>query len=127
VRRFMRLQPVAMRLEMKAGVRNNLLINDAYNSDLESLKVALNFLDQQASDRKKILVLSDIHQTGLLPGELYRKVFDIISLHNINCLIGVGEEICRYASFFTGQGFFFKGTEGFLSSLIEYSWENSAS
>ena len=41
------LQPIALRLEIKNGINNSLLINDYYNSDLDSLTIALNFLQQQ--------------------------------------------------------------------------------
>ena len=55
------LEPVAMRLELKKGVRNCLIINDSYNSDLNSLSIALDFLNQQAATNNlsKTLVLSD--------------------------------------------------------------------
>ena len=36
------LPPIAMRLELKEGHNNTTIINDSYNSDLESIKIALN-------------------------------------------------------------------------------------
>ena len=41
--RMAHLEPVAMRLEVKEGKNNCLLINDSYNSDLTSLELALDF------------------------------------------------------------------------------------
>lgn len=39
--RMARLEPIAMRLEVKEGKNNCILINDSYNSDLASLDIAL--------------------------------------------------------------------------------------
>ena len=36
-RRMSRLEPIAMRMEVKEGINNCLLINDSYNSDINSL------------------------------------------------------------------------------------------
>src|SRR6185369_17208586 len=38
------LQQVSMRLEMRHGINDCTVINDAYNSDLTSLQLALNYL-----------------------------------------------------------------------------------
>ncbi|MDR3260889.1 MAG: bifunctional UDP-N-acetylmuramoyl-tripeptide:D-alanyl-D-alanine ligase/alanine racemase, partial [Tannerella sp.] len=40
---FATLEPVAMRLEVKEGINNCQLINDTYNSDINSLGIALDF------------------------------------------------------------------------------------
>ena len=42
--RMARLEPIAMRLEVKEGKNNCVLIKDSYNSDLASLDIALDFL-----------------------------------------------------------------------------------
>ena len=52
-RRMRNLQPLAMRLEMKAGMNNCTLINDSYSNDIDSLAIALDFLNQQKQHRKK--------------------------------------------------------------------------
>jgi Alr-MurF fusion protein len=68
-KRISQLEAVAMRLEVKEGVRNCLIINDSYNSDLNSLGIALDFLNQQATAKNlsKTLILSDILQSGQAP------------------------------------------------------------
>lgn len=40
VTKFLHLEPVAMRLDVKQGINNCLLINDTYNSDINSLDIA---------------------------------------------------------------------------------------
>ena len=51
---------VAMRLEVKEGINDSILINDAYNLDLNSLALALDYLHSVALSRRRTLVLSDI-------------------------------------------------------------------
>jgi len=41
------LEPVAMRLEVKEGQRGCILINDSYNSDVNSLDIALDFMNRR--------------------------------------------------------------------------------
>ena len=60
------LEPVAMRLEVKQGRQGCTLINDSYNSDVNSLDIALDFMSRRPdhAGRKRTLVLSDIYQSG---------------------------------------------------------------
>ena len=45
--RMLQLEPVAMRLEVKEGQRGCILINDSYNSDINSLDIALDFMNRR--------------------------------------------------------------------------------
>ncbi|MEL6720581.1 MAG: bifunctional UDP-N-acetylmuramoyl-tripeptide:D-alanyl-D-alanine ligase/alanine racemase, partial [Bacteroidota bacterium] len=90
---MLQLEVVEMRLESRKGVNNCLLINDSYNSDLTSLSMALNFLEQQSTHSKHTLILSDILQSGSDKDELYRSVNQLIKEKNIQRFIGVGEEV----------------------------------
>jgi alanine racemase len=58
--RTVRLEPVAMRLQLVDGVNGSTLINDAYSNDLSSLAIALDHLNTVAHDRERIVVVSDI-------------------------------------------------------------------
>ena len=89
------LKPVEMRLEVLEGENNCLIINDSYNSDLESLTVALQFLKSQQVDKEKLLILSDFLQFGEKPNEFYKKVAAIINQHEVNRLFTVGNEIIQ--------------------------------
>lgn len=64
--RMASLEPVAMRLEVKEGQKGCTLINDSYNSDINSLDIALDFMSRRPDHkgRKRTLILSDIYQTG---------------------------------------------------------------
>jgi Alr-MurF fusion protein len=96
---------VAMRLEIKQGINNCLLINDYYNSDLTSLSIALSVLHQQAKKGhlKKQVILSDIQQTGIPQNELYQKVNQLLEQWDINELMGIGPEYHPMPILFQGK------------------------
>ena len=90
--RMPRLEPVAMRLEVKEGQRGCLLINDSYNSDINSLDIALDFMNRREA-AKKTLILSDIFQTGATPEALYTQVSELVVKRGIEKFIGIGPEL----------------------------------
>ncbi|MFA5326419.1 MAG: bifunctional UDP-N-acetylmuramoyl-tripeptide:D-alanyl-D-alanine ligase/alanine racemase [Prolixibacteraceae bacterium] len=116
---FAHLQPVAMRLEIKEGINNCLLINDYYNSDINSLQIALGFLNNHARQPylKKTVILSDIQQAGISDEFLYEEVARLLLLHKTNHLIGIGPRIRKYATFFDRPATFFESTDQFLESF----------
>ena len=123
--RMAQLEPIAMRLEVKEGQRGCTLINDSYNSDINSLDIALDFMSRRQfspvnsrlSLLKKTLILSDIYQSGEKPDVLYRQVSDLCSERGIQKLIGIGDEISSQAQAFTvGEKHFFATTDDFLAS-----------
>ena len=63
-KRFLTLQSLALRLEVKTGIQQSMVINDFYNSDLDSIQIALDFLNQQHRKEKKIAIISDIEQSS---------------------------------------------------------------
>ena len=95
---FSSLEPVAMRMEVKEGKRGLTLINDTYNSDIVSLDIALAFMSRRkdAEERRKVLILSDILQTGIESEELYTEVSRLAKIRGIDYFIGVGEQISEH-------------------------------
>ncbi len=110
------LTPIAMRLEQVKGICNSTLINDSYNSDLNSLKIALDFLTIQNQHKKHALILSDIKQTGLSNDELYVEVVRLIRSYKIEKFVVIGPEICSYKELPAGV-LSFKSTDEFLKDL----------
>jgi Alr-MurF fusion protein len=110
------LTAIAMRLEQVKGFGNSTIINDSYNSDLNSLKIALDFLAMQKQHKKHALILSDIKQTGLPPDELYAQVVHYVKSYKIDEFIVVGSEISSYAGL-PGETMKFGSTSEFLSNL----------
>lgn len=92
-KRMARLEPVAMRLELKEGMNGCTIINDSYNSDLTSLGIALNFLEQQGKKLRRTLLLSDILQSGQTIGHLYGTVAKLLIEKRIDRLIGIGMQV----------------------------------
>ncbi len=125
-RRMRNLQPLAMRLEMKAGNNNCTIINDSYSNDIDSLSIALDFLNRQKQHRKKTVILSDILQSGRSDSHLYKEVADLLHLKKINRLIGIGKGINRQASLFEMEKEFFNTTEEFMDSYSLSSFANES-
>ena len=119
--RMARLEPIAMRLEVKDGQRGLTLINDSYNSDVNSLDIALDFMNRRPEQegKCKTLILSDIYQSGEAPIELYREVSDLLRKRGIDRFVGIGPEIMAQAAQFTvGQKWFFANVDDFLQSSV---------
>ena len=93
--RMRQLTRIAMRLEMKDAINNCSLINDSYNSDFESLRIAIDFLRQQNQHPKKTIILSDILQSGRGDLDLYAEVAKLLKQNHIHRLIGIGPSIQR--------------------------------
>ncbi|MES2515357.1 MAG: bifunctional UDP-N-acetylmuramoyl-tripeptide:D-alanyl-D-alanine ligase/alanine racemase [Bacteroidota bacterium] len=113
--RMKQLQPVAMRLELKLGNNNCVLINDFYNSDINALEIALHHQKQQHRGGKKVVILSDIEQTGKSGLELYQQVARLMAQFEIDSVIGIGKELLAQRHLFKHGSHFFENTEAFIS------------
>ena len=119
-KRMATLERVAMRLDVRTGKNNNILINDTYNSDFNSIKIALEFQNQRRMDKplKKTVILSDVFQSGLLPKTLYRKVSEVVEQNKVDKIIGIGHDISQYSSVFSMEKQFFDSTDDFIKSQV---------
>lgn len=126
--KMQQLEAVAMRLEMRAGIHDCSLINDSYNSDLTSLGMALNFLEQQSKHEKRSLILSDILQSGQEEDALYQAVAQLIEAKQIQKIIGIGEAIFRLQKMLSPaiEAHFFKHTDAFLDQIQLSDFQNEA-
>ncbi|MCC8171879.1 MAG: bifunctional UDP-N-acetylmuramoyl-tripeptide:D-alanyl-D-alanine ligase/alanine racemase [Parabacteroides sp.] len=125
--RFTKLEPVAMRLDVKQGINDCLLINDTYNSDINSLDIALDFQQSRlvAREMKRTLILSDILQSGTLPKSLYKKVADMVQRRRVDRIIGIGREMSAYGdAFTTAEKEFYTTTAEFINSLSFKNFRN---
>lgn len=117
--RMLTLEPVAMRLDVRKGKKECLVINDAYNSDINSIKIALDFQQQRKMDRplKKTVILSDILQTGVPPRTLYKKVAEMVEQSGVHKIIGIGQDLYANHDLFTiPEKSFYTTTEKFILS-----------
>ncbi len=124
---FLQLQPISMRMELKQGINDSSVINDVYNSDLTSLQIALNFLEQQKQHSKNTVILSDLLQVGKNDEELYLEVSQLINRPYINRFIGIGKSLYKNKSIFVANTkikcVFYKSTDDFLKNFYKHSFE----
>lgn len=119
--RMGRLEPVAMRLEVKEGRHGCTLINDSYNSDINSLDIALDFMNRRPDHqgRHRTLILSDIQQSGLAPADLYQEVSRLAKERGVEKFIGIGPVISANANLIDiNEKFFFNSVSSFLDSTV---------
>ncbi len=112
--RLLLLMPIGMRLEMKDGINGCSIIDDSYSSDLNSLKIALDFMQHHKHLTRHTLILSDILQSGRDENELYLEIADLLKLKNISKLIAIGPSLARYKSCFELQTHFFQSANDFI-------------
>ena len=125
--RFEKLDPVAMRLDVSKGINGNILINDTYNSDINSLSIALDFMARRSMDKqlKRTLILSDILQSGMVPAAFYRKVAELVRQKQVEHIIGIGPNLMSHSNLFGMEKDFFPTTEMFLHSGVWRKLKNS--
>ena len=119
--RMQHLEPVAMRLEVKQGQHGCTLINDSYNSDINSLDIALDFMARRPDHkgRRRTLILSDIEQSGETPERLYREVSALCEKRGVEKFIGIGPQISGQSDeICIGEKCFFKSVGQFIRSEV---------
>lgn len=121
----LKLRPIEMRLELVEAIDDCTLINDYYNSDLTSVSVALQFLQQQNNHPGKAIILSDIPHTGYSADEVYKTVAQWIKNDNINLFIGIGKEIVHYKEYFPKNAYYFNDVELLMSQLSHISFRGT--
>ena len=93
--RLLELSSITMRLELKNGINGCSVINDSYNSDLNSFKIAVDFLVQHSKNKRKTVVLSDILQSGKSEIDLYSEMASVLEQKKINRVIAIGPGLLR--------------------------------
>jgi len=120
------LKAVPMRLELKQGVNQSLIIDDTYNNDLAGLQISLDFLSGQQK-QKKALILSDILQSGLKDTELIKEIAGAVLRTGVNVFVGIGPVLLAHEAYFRGvtETSFYPDTEAFLADLETDSFQSS--
>lgn len=122
--RLEKLQRVAMRLEQKAGINHSTIINDSYNSDIDSLRIALDFMQQQKYKQNKTVILSDILQSGMAGVDLYKAVNDLLLQNGVNRFVAIGPHLTSHQAIFkpenySGGVYFYKESNQFIQQIQE--------
>ncbi|GAB3886442.1 bifunctional UDP-N-acetylmuramoyl-tripeptide:D-alanyl-D-alanine ligase/alanine racemase [Spirosoma agri] len=113
--RLNRLRPVSMRLELKEGINNCVLIDDSYNNDVAGLQLALSFFNQQSTRDGRVVILSDVLQSGQPESNLYEHVASLLQANNVRLFIGIGPKVSANRRFFADNSLFFETTDQFLT------------
>jgi Alr-MurF fusion protein len=117
--RLLRLEPLGMRLELKAGIHHSTIVNDAYSNDLASLRIALQFARQQARNQRLTLILSDVFQSGLSRELLCKNIAALLREHHVTRFFGIGSDIPWIKTYLNAsiEAAFFPDTAAFLATV----------
>jgi alanine racemase len=116
-----------MRLELKYGINNCTIIDDSYSADFHSLQVALDFLKQQESNKKKTLIISDFEDSGLSEKEFILKLKSVLQLNNFDKLIGVGKAFLHHIeslAYVVKEWYVFENTTQMIEQFNVLKFEN---
>lgn len=117
------LKAVDMRLTLKPGTNESLIIDDTYNNDLAGLRLAMDFMAAQRPKKSKILIISDLLQIGDID-VVYREVGQLIQFHGIDRVIAVGSEIQILKNELGEKAEFYTDTASLLKDLRPNDFEN---
>ena len=121
------LEPVAMRLEVKEGQNGCTIINDSYNSDINSLDIALAFMRRRSEQNgcRRTLILSDIEQSGEEPEHLYKEVSALCVKRDVDKFVGIGPQLSAASTTIAvPEKSFFNTVEQFLNSKTYHDLRN---
>ncbi|AZI66989.1 bifunctional UDP-N-acetylmuramoyl-tripeptide:D-alanyl-D-alanine ligase/alanine racemase [Kaistella daneshvariae] len=122
IARLNTLKAVEMRLESVVGVRNNLIINDSFNLDVDSLKIAYQNINEY-NKPQKCLILTDFVE-GKNSAELYQEVAALTNQQNFDQIFLVGSEITQHEGLFKSETHTFGTTQELIDSQQLNSVEN---
>ena len=74
-------------IELKNGIK---IINDAYNSSVESVKASLSYMNHMKANRR-IAVLGDILETGEFAKQLHEEIGKTVCENQVDILICSGQ------------------------------------
>ena len=84
-------QSFNMRMNILKDKNNNTIINDCYNSSLESLTGVLNIIKNEK--QKKLLILGDIKELGKFSTKIHQKIPNLLNQIDNKQVILIGKEM----------------------------------
>jgi len=120
------LSPLNMRMEIKEAQNHSIIINDTYSLDINSLRIALDFLSNQTQFTKRTLIISDFEHVNWEEKE-YLELSKIFDNHNITKVIVVGTEMRKRHGYFpVVEKYFFTTTNELLAHLEDLNIRDEA-
>jgi len=108
------LEPVSMRLEILQGIGGSILINDTYNSDIGGVAAALDLMGQQDTKSGRVVILSDLLQSGMEDQVLYSEIASLLRSKEVDQFIGIGPALSGQRALFPASSLFYPDTEDYL-------------
>ncbi len=121
------LHNLPMRLELKYGINNCSIIDDSYSADMHSFKVALDFLNQQESNKSRTLIISEFEESGLTEDAFIKQLIRIIQEYRFSKLIGIGPFFKKAIESINGkvkEWYIYETTEQFIEQFHLQHFEN---
>lgn len=119
-------EPANMRLSLAEGLGGAVVLSDTHNTDINSLRIALDELNDVAADRHKILILSDILYSTLPEGILYSQVAEMCAQAGLSRFVGIGKRISAHKDLFDSSYDFYFSADEFLKTLTQNDIEQAA-
>ncbi|GAB5538537.1 MAG: hypothetical protein Salg2KO_06400 [Salibacteraceae bacterium] len=114
--RFKTLSAVAMRMEIKRGIENTIIVDDSYNSDLGSLNAALEQLTSIDS-KGYMAVISDLVQ-NTNDKDIYMEMAERFNDVGVQDVVLVGDEIAKHHALFKAERILrVKSVDDFIDQL----------
>lgn len=108
------LKSVEMRLESVNGVRSNLIINDSFNLDLDSLKIAYQFINEYKKDKKSLVLTDFVEAKG--SEEFYQEIARLTNEQGFNKIFLIGSEIFNFQNLFNTETYTFGNTDELIQN-----------
>ena len=118
------LKPIEMRLESVIGENDNLIINDSFNLDLDSLYIAYQFIKEYRKE-KRCLILTDFMEGKDSSEKFYQYVAQLTNHQHFDKIFLIGSEITQYEKLFTTETYTFDSTEHLIESQFIKEISNS--
>lgn len=115
--RIQTLEPVSMRMEILRGINGCILVNDTYNSDIGGLSAALDLVNQHDQGKEKVLILSDLLESGMEDRELYQEISGLAVRKGITRFVGIGPALGKQKEQFPPGSLFFPSADEFLKRM----------
>jgi alanine racemase len=90
---FKQLKPVNNRLTIEKGRRGNVILNDSYSNDFESLAIALDVIQRQQPNLPLKLIVSEMEQVSNNVHLEQQKIAQLFESKHIDSIIYLGTEL----------------------------------
>lgn len=84
------LKPLPMRMQVKSGKHNSIIINDSYSADIESLEAALGLLQLHSGALDKVLIIGEFDEIYRNQKEVINRLETLIQKHQLSEVVSIG-------------------------------------